>query len=266
MIPSIPLLHHEINPYTIMTIFAVLSSGIYGCIVAYKKKEDFIDLIVFVLFCYIGVFIGGQLLYAIININDVIRVISNFGLIVSVAGVPYALSRIFGGIVFYGGLIGGIFTGFILVKRNRKYSVHVDIVAACIPLFHFFGRIGCFLGGCCYGIESSFGFTYRYSLIESANGVNRFPVQLLEALFNITLFFVLDRLRRLGMFKNRILLVYLVCYAVARFFLEFLRGDSYRGFFLGLSTSQIISILILCFVFGFILKTRYSGKKSFQNS
>jgi phosphatidylglycerol:prolipoprotein diacylglycerol transferase len=72
----------------------------------------------------------------------------------------------------------------------------LDIATPAIPLFHFFGRMGCFFAGCCFGIESSFGYTFRYSIIKEANGINRFPVQLLEALVNLLLFFIKDILTK----------------------------------------------------------------------
>jgi phosphatidylglycerol:prolipoprotein diacylglycerol transferase len=46
----------------------------------------------------------------------------------------------------------------------------IDIVTLTIPLFHFFGRIGCFLGGCCFGVESSYGFIRAEGLIPRPLG------------------------------------------------------------------------------------------------
>jgi phosphatidylglycerol:prolipoprotein diacylglycerol transferase len=135
-----------------------------------------------------------------------------------------------------------------LLRKRPQYRYLLDFVVPAIPLFHFFGRIGCFLAGCCFGIESSFGFTFNHSIVDEANGINRFPVQLLEAFINILLFFILDVFRRKKLFKQNIIYLYLLLYSFARFFIEFLRGDVYRGFFFVLSTSQIISILIFCFI------------------
>ena len=125
------------------------------------------------------------------------------------------------------------------------------------PLFHTFGRIGCFLGGCCYGIPCDFGFVYTQNPIAMANGVRRFPVQLLEALFCFFLFLLLFSLFRRGRCKNRLLALYLGIYSVGRFFLEYLRGDDYRGFLWGLSTSQLISILLLTGVLLYLAAARH---------
>ena len=68
---------------------------------------------------------------------------------------------------------------------------HTDVAALASPLFHIFGRLGCFLSGCCFGVESSVGFVYHHCLIEEANGVSRFPVQLVEAFANLFIFLLL---------------------------------------------------------------------------
>ena len=176
------------------------------------------------------------------------------------------LTAIFGGSVFYGGLFGGIVAALIVIRVNRYPRAEItDCAAPAVPLFHFFGRIGCFLGGCCYGIESEFGFTFTHSLVESANGVRRFPVQLFEAGFNLLLFFLLFIVLKKEKLKGRLFLLYLGLYAPARFGLEFLRGDTYRGYLFGLSTSQIISlgIMLVLAVYTLIKKlNKKSGKQS----
>jgi phosphatidylglycerol:prolipoprotein diacylglycerol transferase len=186
-------------------------------------------MIVLLLFSAVGAFIGGHLLYAAVNPQP--------------AG---ALALTFAGSVFYGGLAGGIAAGALYLKlTGRGFTEYSDIAAPSIPLFHAFGRLGCFLGGCCYGVESGVGFIYRRALIESANGVRRLPVQLIESAFLLLLCAVLTRLYRRGAARGRLLYIYLVSYGAFRFVIEFWRGDEYRGIYRGLSTSQWISIFIL---------------------
>jgi phosphatidylglycerol:prolipoprotein diacylglycerol transferase len=69
---------------------------------------------------------------------------------------------------------------------------------------------------------------FTHALIDAANNVRRFPVQLLEALFNIALFFALHGFRQKEKFKCQLLYVYLLAYAMGRFFIEFFRGDDFR--------------------------------------
>ena len=231
-----------------MMLAGIFAAGIYVTQICKKNGHDDNEGIIFLLIVSIGVVAGGHILYSIVNYQMLIKVIKNIAVINSFNNFLSAVYLIWGGSVFYGGLLGGILTAVIILKKRPQYRYLLDIVTPAIPLFHFFGRIGCFLAGCCFGIESSFGFTYDHSIIEEANGINRFPVQLLEALINIILFFILDIFRRKNFFKQNIIYLYLLFYSVARFFLEFLRGDEYRGFVFVLSTSQIISILIFCFV------------------
>jgi phosphatidylglycerol:prolipoprotein diacylglycerol transferase len=231
-----------------MMLAGIFAAGIYVTQICKKNGHDDNKGIIFLLIISIGVLAGGHILYSIVNYRILIKIIKNIFVINSFKNFLGAVYLVWGGNIFYGGLLGGILTAIIIVKKRPQYGYLLDIVTPAIPLFHFFGRIGCFFAGCCFGIESSFGFTMRHSIIEEANGVNRFPAQLLEALINILLFFILDFFRRKNIFKQNIIYLYLLFYSVARFFIEFLRGDEYRGFVFALSTSQIISILIFCFV------------------
>jgi Prolipoprotein diacylglyceryltransferase len=232
--------------YQIAMLAGIFAAGIYVCRLCTKNGYDDSDGINFLLLISIGALAGGRILYSIVNYQEFIQVIKNISNINSFQNFLWAVYLIFGGNIFYGGLLGGILAAIIIFKKKPQYRYLLDFTAPAIPLFHFFGRTGCFFSGCCFGIQSSFGFTFRHSIVEEANGINRFPVQLLEALINILLFFILDFMRRKNYFKQNIIYLYLLFYSVARFFIEFLRGDAYRGFFFVLSTSQIISILILC--------------------
>lgn len=243
MIGSFTFLGKEISSYAVAAIIGILLAGSFAYIKSKRNRLDEVRMVFLLLFSAIGVFVGGHLLYGITNIQYIgyIFKAKDFTEFINIFGL------IFGGQVFYGGLLGGIAAGVIYAKATKLENLggYADILAAGVPLFHTFGRIGCFLGGCCYGIESSFGFTFHNSLIESANGVNRFPVQLFESGFNLVLFFVMWALLNKGVLKNRLFFLYLFTYAIGRFTLEFFRGDSYRGFLFGLSTSQIVSLLII---------------------
>lgn len=154
------------------------------------------------------------------------------------------------GIVFYGGLTGFLLI-FLLTQKiinkhiNRKA---LDAVSVCIPLFHFFGRIGCFFAGCCYGKESDTFFSIKYILSGTDEVVSRIPVQLIEATVNLMIFIILLIFLLNEKFSGKLVFVYLSMYAVCRFFIEFFRGDEIRGIYGGMSFSQIYSMLTLLFV------------------
>lgn len=152
------------------------------------------------------------------------------------------------GLVFYGGLIGGAAAAVIYVLRcGVPVSEAFDIMFLGIPLFHAFGRIGCFLSGCCYGIEyhGVFAVTFPKGNAGAAPyDVELFPVQLLEAALNVVLWAVLTAIYRRTSRKWLTSGLYLVLYSVMRFVLEFFRGDSIRGYVGNLSSSQFIGIFI----------------------
>ena len=133
-----------------------------------------------------------------------------------------------------------------LCQAKMKICVpdYVECCIGCLPLGHAFGRVGCFLVGCCYGhpYDGIFAVTYTRSQF-APNGVSLFPVQLLEAVleFLIGIFLLAVGKKWKGMTG---LYWYLALYAVCRFLLEFLRADAERGIVAGLSTSQILSIAL----------------------
>jgi len=149
-----------------------------------------------------------------------------------------------GGAVFYGGLYGALLAAWLYC---RKYRVDIAGAAAlytpALPLFHLFGRLGCFFTGCCWGVEWRHGVVYQEAL-AAPNGVPLLPVQLIEAGMLLLIFFFLllteARLRE----KQLLLPLYLALYSAGRFILEFFRGDELRGIFL-LSTSQWIAAATL---------------------
>lgn len=265
MFPTFELFGRDISMYGVVSLIGIFVCAIYICRSAKKRGYDDNDFIVILLISAIGVLAGSHILYGITRIDLIVKLLSDFGKYVQSFGdFINCMATIFGGSVFYGGLLGGMAAGAIYCKKKKfNISEYSDIIAPGVPLFHFFGRIGCFFGGCCYGIESSFGYTvHGNELLSSVNDVQRFPVQLLEATLNLILFIVLARLLSKGALKGKLFSIYLLCYSVIRFFDEFLRGDTYRGFLFGLSTSQIISItLFVCSLVYLIVKF----KKSRQN-
>lgn len=171
------------------------------------------------------------------------------------------------GIVFYGGLFGlllayycGINSKLIAIKDIHS----IDILAVSIPLFHAVARVGCFLAGCCYGVESDV-CSISYSVMEDGivHTVNRIPVQLIEASFNGVIFIYLYTLIQKDDWKNRhLLLRYMVLYSCGRFLIEFIRGDTVRGIIYGVSFSQMISIIVWLIVLIITLKNKGKVKEN----
>jgi phosphatidylglycerol:prolipoprotein diacylglycerol transferase len=127
-----------------------------------------------------------------------------------------------------------------------------DIMAPSIALGHAIGRLGCFSAGCCYGKPTSvfWGVTftnpYSQEIAGVPLGVSLHPTQLYESVAETVIFLTLLLLAKRKRFDGQIFWSYVTFYAVARFIIEFFRGDN-RGFVFdgALSTSQFIGILML---------------------
>ena len=262
MFPYIKILNKELSTYMICALIGILLCIFYVIKICKKKKLNDYYYVNLLLISLIGVLIGSHILYGIVNFDLILKFFTNLNKITSFKIFIDCIVEIFGGSIFYGGLIGALIISYICAKKIKINNEKTyDIMTPVIPLFHTFGRIGCFLGGCCYGIESPIGFKFTNALIDSANGVTRFPVQLVEALFNFILFLILFKFLQTEKFKGYLLNIYLIFYPIFRFVIEFFRGDEYRGFIFGLSTSQIISIILLIFsICNVIYRKKYHNK------
>ena len=172
-----------------------------------------------------------------------------------------------GGLVWYGGLIGGIIAYYLQV-RSRKLPVAVmfDATAPALAVAYGVGRMGCFLVGDDYGryTESAVGIAFPRGAPPSTAGNLRaigetnipatipdsavvavHPTQLYEIGLAGIMFAILWRLgARRGLRSGQLFSLFLGLYGIERFFIEFVRAKSDR-FVLGLSTSQIMSIVLL---------------------
>ncbi len=241
MLPVIEIFGKELPMYAIFAIIGMLAAGTAFCVYVDKCGYDNNYAITFLLSLGGGVVIGGHTLYAITNINKFYLFAQAEGW----GGFWSVFGQIFGGSVFYGGLLGACAAGLIYMKLVKvPRQVYLDGCAFFAPLFHAFARVGCFFAGCCYGVESDFGFACHGNNYTDIGTVRRFPVQLLESIENLIIFTLIVVLMRRKKLTGRLFYIYLVFYSVLRFINEFLRGDDIRGFVLGMSTSQLISIFV----------------------
>lgn len=245
MFPTFYIFGNQIGLFAIMAICGGLTTGFWACHTARKRGHNDNHMIILLLFAALGAFLGGQLLFGLLNFPSLIILFRNIGDL-SFSAFVDGLRVVFGGTIFFGGLMGSIFAGLI-TARILKLPIlsYTDMLAPAIPLFHAFGRIGCFLAGCCFGIEHRIGFTFTNSLLYAANNVRRLPIQLIESFINLLLFILLASLLKRDLLKGHLLLLYIIFYSIMRFVLEFWRGDVARGFILGLSTSQFISLVLI---------------------
>lgn len=176
--------------------------------------------------------IGAHLLYVLTRLD------------LPAADLWHLLPRIGSGSVWYGGFITAWAYVHLHAKRNglEPYKLY-DVMIFGTMVAHAVGRIGCLMGGCCYGSQTSLPWGLANARSEYGN-TPLHPVPLYEALYTMALFVLLWSKRtrqRAGISA----VSYLGFSAVGRFGLEFLRGDHIRGFIIGsLSTSQFIALLM----------------------
>jgi len=241
----LPYLH--IGPITLASygtsiIIGVLCAALLLRFRSRQKELPYQDALSALFYGLVGLFVGAKLFYLA---QAMPHLIEHWGELVSDPG--QLLGLIFEGFVFYGGLFGGI-AGVAVYARQYRLSFRklLELLIPVVPLIHAFGRIGCFLAGCCYGIpcDGPLCLTFPTEGIEPAH-TSLFPVQLLESalLLLLTAFLLLYEARA----KKPLSLVglYLLLYGVIRMATEMFRGDLIRGSFLFFSTSQWISVILI---------------------
>jgi phosphatidylglycerol---prolipoprotein diacylglyceryl transferase len=174
-----------------------------------------------------------------------------------------------GGVTFYGGLIFSILAAWYFAKKNKINFLNlIDFLIPYVALGQVFGRIGCFLAGCCYGLPTDLPWGIAVTNPLSATtplGVPLHPTQLYQVLWNLLTFIILYRTSFRKKFVGQSLLLYGIIYPIGRIIIEIFRGDSIRGFIIDgvLSTSQGLSLVIL--TVSIILYIRMHRKVSIHN-
>ncbi|MDQ1283904.1 MAG: Phosphatidylglycerol--prolipoprotein diacylglyceryl transferase [Patescibacteria group bacterium] len=223
-----------------------------------KTQED--ALISFLVYSFFGLLIGARLGYVIFYdlayfINNPFAIISPFdgaGNFVGIYGMSY-----------HGGLLGVFLVSIIFLRRYKiDFWQWADFVVPAIPAGYFFGRIGNFLNGELYGRITQKPWGMYFS---DENGdvfpYLRHPSQLYEAfLEGVVLFAILWTLRNKKFFEGKLLGVYFIGYALARFAVEFFREpDEQIGFVFSVFTmGQVLSLAMV--IFGTVLLLRIPKK------
>ena len=245
--------------YGLMIVLGVALANLIAMTLIKKYKLDQNDLVLLEAYTFLGAIIGAKLLYLIVSFDEI-----DFSRIFD---LNYLKILIQGGFVFYGGLIGGIFTVFLAGKIHKIDTLlYMKKVICFIPIIHAFGRIGCFLAGCCYGkpYDGIFSVVFPENSFAPA-GIPLFPIQLFEAICLLLIGFTILFLQLKFNFTKTVEL-YLILYGILRFALEYLRYDKARGHFLFFSTSQWISILLILFILIKELVIKYNKTKKTSTS
>ncbi|MDO4188090.1 MAG: prolipoprotein diacylglyceryl transferase [Lachnospiraceae bacterium] len=246
-----------IHGYGLMIALGFLFALIYGMWQCKKKNlnEDlFYNLAMFVL---IFGWLGGKVLFIIVEFKRFIQAP------MSVIGSE--------GFVVYGGILSGLVTIYVYCKiKKLDFLSYIDVIVAAVAINQGFGRIGCFLAGCCYGRETdSWPYVIFPEGCMAPAGIKLVPTQIYSALGDFIMFLVLMIILNSKKYiKGVPVTVYLAGYAFGRSVIECFRSDA-RGSVGTLSTSQFISIFtgiagVIALII--ILKRDLTKRKNAENT
>lgn len=219
-------------------LFAAI--GFFAAYLLFKKravriplKEDEISHLMFLLF--ISGILGARLFYVIWHWKDQ-----------GYSQRPIEALLIHkGGLVFFGGFLMACLALSIWCRMKHLSLAKVaDTLAPPLALGHAFGRLGCFMNGCCYGKECKYFWGIYPPFPPEVIGPIH-PTQLYEVAALLYLAFILIIIERMARYPGQIALAYCMIYALFRFFIEFFRGDVPHAYLDGRATlAQIICIIM----------------------
>ncbi len=206
------------------------------------KEDEFWSLIYWIFF---GAIAGGKLLYLALEWHEYpsegLELLQNFRY----------------GFVFYGGLLGGTLAAAWALRHfhGDRWKV-ADYCATALPLGHWIGRLGCLSAGCCYGRSTQVPWAIVFPgapmtvIPPRFWGIPIHPTQLYEAGTELAtalflMFIILPRIERGSLKPGTSFWAYLFIYSLFRFINEFYRGDDRGGFWMSLSVSQWIALLLM---------------------
>jgi len=201
----------------------------------------------------IAAILGSRLFFVILNLDYFMA-------------APLDIFKIWsGGLVFYGGVIAAFATALALIRAyGLPLGKTADIAALAVPLGHFFGRLGCFSAGCCYGETCELPWAVSFANPESLAPLHTplHPTQLYSAAANLFIFLVLFAFRKRKRFAGQLFLFYLVLYGVLRSIIEIFRGDDRGGYILDIfSVSQVLGLSVAFFsIVALVMITRNMSK------
>jgi phosphatidylglycerol:prolipoprotein diacylglycerol transferase len=238
------------TPYFVLHTFGVFLAAAYLAAIwwLYRgiKREglDAEQTAGFGLWLVIGAILGAKALM-------IVRMIPDY---LARPGDLFSFSTLQSAGDFYGGFIGALIAAWVFFALHPAIPrwLIADLCGPAIALGQAIGRIGCFMAGDDYGRPTNLPWAVVFRDPEATDiggtplGIPLHPVQIYESLVCMALFLFLVWLARRKRFDGQIILAYSILYAVARFLLEYLRGDADRGFVIEglLSTSQFIAVVV----------------------
>lgn len=260
---DVPAWNVRIHAYSVMILLACTGAL---CITAWRARRAglSVDAVYeLAVWLFLGGVIGARALF-VIQHPETVR-------------TPVDLFRSWqGGNIFYGCIMGGL-AGSLIYWWRRPFPFWgmADAVAPALAVGILFGRIGCFLNGCCFGSECTLPFPLAvrfpsgsqawYAQVEAGNlppaaafSLPVHPTQLYAAGAGLLLLAVLSLAFRYRRRDGTIMVLLMILYPLTRWPIEMLRGDE-QTVFAGMTLSQNISLAL--FASGLVAARWLSGRK-----
>lgn len=174
-----------------------------------------------------------------------------------------------GGMAVQGGIIGGVLAGGLYAKSKNLDVIHLaDLLAPAIVLGQALGRCANLLNGDAFGAPtgSNFGILYPETTLayRTYGAQPLFPAEVWECQLDVVIFALLLIFRSTNYARGQCFTLYVMLYAAARFFLEFLRGDYLNLVFGILKSAQVTSVVAFAVAAGAFVYFGYRGGKFFN--
>ena len=171
-----------------------------------------------------------------------------------------------GGMAVQGGIILGVISGGIYAKSKNLDVIHLaDLLAPAIILGQSLGRCANLLNGDAFGAPTggNFGIIYPETTLAFRTYGNQplFPTEVWECQLDIVIFAILLIFRCTNYVKGQCFSLYVMLYATARFFLEYLRGDYNNLFFGILKSAQVTSVVAFTIFLGIFIFLRWRSER-----
>lgn len=241
----------SIGKITIHSYGLLIAVGVILCIFIAMKRAPGLGLVSeraldIGILCVITGFLGAKLLFVLISLPEFVRDP------ISVLGSS--------GFVVYGGIVVGVIATIIFCRiRHLRFFRYFDLLLPSVAFAQGFGRLGCFMAGCCYGKETDLPIGVVFPEGSFAPpGVPLLPTQLFSAAGDFVIAAVLFWFSRRAKHDGDVGALYLLLYGIGRFCVEFLRTNEQGGIGV-LTTAQLFSIAFVAGALILFYRNRHAG-------
>ena len=235
----------HVRSYGLMLAIAFLAGTWLGLKEARRLGLDPDRLVTVILVTLVASVLGARALYVLEHVEEFRRQWGN------------VLAVWQGGLTLYGGVVAGTAAGLIAARRlGMPIWTVADALAPSVALGTMFGRVGCFLNGCCYGRPTHLPWGVVYPP-DSFPGLEfgdqpLHPSQLYNAAFGLALFALLWRIRERVRVPGSLFWGFLIVFSAGRVLIDFTRAyESNAQIFMaggiGVTESQLESAALMLF-------------------